>query len=260
MSQQVKGNRLMGKVAIITGAGSGIGAATSQLFAREGAKVVVTDIGKLAAEKVARGLKKDGGEATAARVDVTCKDEIDKVVRDVLAHWGKIDILVNCAGIGSLGWFIESDETMWDSTIAVNLKGTMLFTHAVLPSMVQRRYGKIINVASITGKMGGGMLAVYSASKAGVSGFTKALAREVARYRINVNDICPGTIDTPLFAQDAQDAKNAPELLEKYVRGTAFRRTGRPEEVAAAVLFLASDEAEFITGHSLVVDGGTTMI
>lgn len=178
-------------------------------------------------------------------------------MRDVLARWGKIDILVNCAGTGDIGWFIESDETTWDRIIAVNLKGTMLFTHAVLPSMVEHKYGKIINIASIAGKTGAVMQVSYSASKAGVIGFTKALAREVARHRINVNDICPGPIDTPLYDQIRE---LDPELQKKYTRGVAQRRMGRPEELAAASLFLASDECEFITGHSLVVDGGSTMI
>jgi len=249
--------KLTDKVAIITGGGSGIGAATSRLFAKEGAKVAVTDVDGVAAKKIAKGIEAEGGQAIAAKVDVTSKGEIAKIVADVLARWGKVDILVNCAGIGDMGWFIESDETSWDRTLAVNLKGTMLFTHAVLPSMVEHKYGKIVNIASIAGKMGSWKQVAYSASKAGVDGFTKALAREVARYRINVNDICPGPVDTPMFAQigDA-DA----ELQKKYVRGVAQRRMGRPEELAAAALFLASDDCEFVTGHSLVVDGGTSMI
>ena len=257
MSAQDKGNRLIDKVAIITGGGSGIGAATCRLLAKEGAKVVVTDMDEAAAERVARELEQERGQALAAKVDVVCKEEIHKVVRDVLARWGKIDILVNCAGTGDIGWFIDSDETTWDRIIAVNLKGTMLFAHAVLPSMVERKYGKIINIASIAGKMGAVMQVPYSASKAGVSGFTKALAREVARHRINVNDICPGPVDTPLYGQIGD---LNPELQKKYLRGVAQRRMGRPEELAAAVLFLASDECEFVTGHSLVVDGGSTMI
>ena len=257
MSSQINSSKLEDKVAIITGGGSGIGAATSRLFAKEGAKVAVTDVDEAAAETVAKGLEAEGRQAIAAKVDVTRKEEIDGVVRDVLARWGKIDILVNCAGTGDIGWFIDSDETMWDRVIAVNLKGTMLFAHAVLPTMIQHKYGKIINIASIAGKMGAGRQVAYSASKAGVSGFTKALAREVARYRINVNDICPGPVDTPMFAQMADTEA---ELQKKYVRGVPQRRMGRPEELAAAALFLASDDCEFVTGHSLVVDGGTTMI
>lgn len=254
MSAQVKDNKLKDKVAIVTGGGSGIGAATARLFAKEGAKVIVTDIDEPATKKVAKELEEGGAQVIAAKVDVSRKEEVDKVVRDVLARWGKIDILVNCAGAGGIGLFIQSNEAMWDKVIAVNLKGTMLFTHAVLPSMVERKYGKIINIASTAGKVGAGMQVAYSASKAGVSGFTKALAREVARYRINVNDICPGPVDTPMFGQ------MDPELQKKYVRGVAQRRMGKPEELAAAVLFLASDDCQFVTGHSLVVDGGTTMI
>jgi len=203
VNAQANGNKLIDKVAIITGGGSGIGAATSRLFAKEGANVVVTDIDEAAAERVARELEQEGGQALAAKVDVTSKEEINNTVREVLARWGKIDILV------------------------------------------------------IAGKIGAGMQVPYSASKAGVCGFTKALAREVARHRINVNDICPGPIDTPMYGQIGD---LNPELQKKYVRGVAQRRMGRPEELAAAVLFLASDECEFITGHSLVVDGGSTMI
>ncbi len=257
MNMEVKGKKLTGRVAIITGGGSGIGAATARLFATEGAKVVVADIDKEATERVVRDIEQMGGQAVAARLDVTCNDDIRKAVQDVIALWGKIDILVNCAGTGDIGWFINSDVETWDRIIAVNLRGTMFFTHAVLPSMVERKYGKIINIASIAGKVGAGMQVVYSASKGGVIGFTKALAREVARYNINVNDICPGPIDTPLYRSiGALD----PELQKKYVKGSAQRRMGRPEEIAAAALFLASEECEFITGHSLVVDGGTTMI
>jgi 2-hydroxycyclohexanecarboxyl-CoA dehydrogenase len=250
--------KLIDKVAIVTGGGSGIGRDTSRLFARQGAKVVVADKDKPAAERVTKEIKEEGGQAIVAEVDVTRKDEIDRLVRDVLTRWEKVDILVNCAGIGGgLDWFIESNERTWDEIIGVNLKGTILFTHAVLPSMIKRRYGKIINIASAAGVVGAGRQVVYSASKGGVIGFTKALAREVARYRINVNDVCPGPIDTPMFEQAR---KEAPEYAERLVRGTAWRRMGRPEEVAAVILFLASDESEFITGHSLLVDGGTTMI
>ena len=257
MSPQRNGRKLEDKVAIITGGGSGIGAATSRLFAKEGAKVAVTDVNEVAAEEVAKGIEADGGRAMAAKVDVTSRDEIDKAVGDVLARWGKIDILVNCAGTGGdTRWFIETAETTWDTIIAVNLKGTMLFTHAVLPTMVEHRYGKIVNIASIAGRIGQARVVAYSASKAGVIGFTKALAREVARHRINVNDICPGPTDTPMFGQMGD---LDPELQKKYVKGVAQRRMGRPEELAAAALFLVSDDCEFVTGHSLVVDGGILM-
>jgi len=249
--------KLLDKVAIVTGGGSGIGAATCRLFAREGAKVAVTDINEEHAISIAKEIENFGVEAIAARVDVTDKEQIKKLVQEVLTRWKRIDILVNCAGGGDIGFFIHSDEALWDRIIAVNLKGTMLFTHAVLKNMMEQKYGKIINIASIAGKVGAGMQVPYSAAKAGVCGFTRALAREVARYNINVNDVCPGPIDTPMYGMIAT---RDPELQKKYVQGVAQKRMGKPEEVAAAVLFLAADDCLFITGHSLVVDGGSSMI
>jgi len=257
MSGRERSDRLKDKVAIVTGGGSGIGAATSRLFAKEGAKVAVADLDEESAARIAREVEEAGGQAVAAKVDVTSREEIDRVVHDILERWGKIDILVNSAGMGELEWFLDGDEDTWDKLIAVNLKGTMLFCRVVLPSMVERRYGKIINVASAAGKIGAGMQVVYSAAKAGVDGFTKSLAREVARYRINVNVICPGPTDTPMFNVLSEDN---PKLKEMLIQATAQKRIGSPEEQAAAALFLASDEAEFVTGHSLLVDGGTTMI
>jgi len=257
MDTQIKTNRLRERVAIITGGGNGIGAATCRLFAKEGAKIVVADADDLAASKITKEIQEYGGQAIALKVDVTNKKEIRGTVQEVLEQWATIDILVNCAGMGTLGRFVDSDEGMWDRVIAVNLKGTMLFTHAVLPTMIDRNQGTIINISSIAGRMGGRMLAAYSASKAGVIGFTKALAREVAEYGVRVNDICPGTIDTDMFGNDAE---RNPQLQRQYLRGVAMNRMGMPEEVAAAALFLASDESSFITGHSLVVDGGTIMV
>ncbi len=179
---------------------------------------------------------------------------MDQLVQDVLDRWGQIDILVNNAGFGEVKWFIDTDESMWDKTIAVNLKGPMFFSQAVLPDMIKRKSGKIINIASTGGKMGGAMLAIYSATKAGVSAFSKALAREVARHNIHVNDICPGPIETPMF-------NSMPQQLQKgSMASLTIKRLGQPEEIAAAVFFLASDDSSFITGHSLMVDGGQSMI
>lgn len=257
MNAESKSGKLRDKVAIVTGGGSGIGAATSRLFAKEGAKVVVADMDELAAKKVAKEIDEKGEQAIATKVDVSSKDEIVRTVQDTLSRWGKIDILVNCAAIGESILFIQHDDSTWDKIYEVNLKGTMLFTRAVLPNMIERKYGKIISIASLAGKTGAGMQVVYSASKGGVDAFTKALAREVARFNINVNDICPGPVDTPMFAHLAD---SNPELPKRFVQGTAQRRMGRPDELAAGVLFLASDDCEFITGHSLIIDGGTSMI
>jgi len=257
MTAEKSGPRLKSRVAIITGAGSGIGAATARLFAREGAIVVATDMDGAAAERIEKEIISEKDEALSAKVDVTSKEEILQTVKQVLNQYGRIDILVNSAGTGDIGLFIDSDEVSWDRVININLKGTMFFTQAVLPAMIEQKYGKIINIASIAGVVGAGMQVAYSASKGGVIGFTKALAREVARQGICVNDICPGPTDTPLYSMINTVF---PGLQEKYVRGTAQRRMGKPEELAAAALFLASDECNFITGHSLVVDGGSSMI
>ncbi len=246
--------RLADKIAFVTGGGSGIGEAVCKLFAAEGAMVAVSDINKQTAEKVAQEIVKSGGKAKAYELDVTSGAGVKAVVADILGAWQRIDILVNNAGGGVEALFLESTESMWDKVIALNLKGTLLPTHAVLPSMIEQKYGKIINISSLAGKIGqGGHGLVYSACKAGVDVFAKALARDVARYNINVNSICPGTIDTPLL-------RSVPGLLEKMTRRIPLRKIGNPEEVACAALYLASSESNYITGHSMPVDGGLSMI
>ena len=259
MNAEIKSGKLIDKVAIVTGAGSGIGAAIARLFAKEGARVVVAELNEETAKKTAKEIEQGGGQAVAAKVDVSCKEEVDKVVRDALAHWGKIDILINNAGVPDLNWFMfmESGEKTWDRIIAVNLKGTLLFTHAVLPSMAEQKYGKIVNISSTAGKLGQATQAVYSATKGGICAFSKALAKEVARYQITVNDICPGPIDTPMSRLGGDID---PKGWASYLKSTPLRRVGEPEEIAAAALFLASGDADFITSHSLVVDGGFTSI
>jgi 2-hydroxycyclohexanecarboxyl-CoA dehydrogenase len=254
MTKESMSDKLKGKVAIVTGSGSGIGAASARRLAKEGARVAVVDLDGSAAEKVAQEINDAGGQAMWKQVDVSSKQDVDQLVQDVLDRWEQIDILVNNAGFGEVQWFIDTDESMWDKTIAVNLKGTMFFSQAVLPDMIKRKSGKIINIASTGGKLGGAMLAIYSATKAGVSAFSKALAREVARHNINVNDICPGPIDTPMF-------NSMPQQLQKgSMASITIKRLGQPEEIASAVFFLASDDSSFITGHSLMVDGGQSMI
>ena len=231
--------KLEGKIAIVTGSSKGIGKAIALRFAREGAKVMVCSRILSDCEKVVDEIGENGGQGIAIKVDVANSEEIYTAVRDVLARWGKIDILVNNAGIGPTEWFIKGDEREWDKIIAINLKGTIVFTHAVLPGMVERRYGKIINISSTAGKIGNPRQAVYSASKGGIIAFTKSLAREFARYQININDICPGLTDTPGIDHHAR--KPDPEYFAKLEQGVPWKRIGQPEEVAAAALFLASD-------------------
>ena len=205
---------------------------------------------------VAKESGKDTSHVTAVRMDVSSSKEVNAAVQAILARWGRIDILVNCAAIHRDEWFVEGDEGMWDLLMAVNLKGTFLPTKAVLPTMIEQRYGRIINFASAAGKVGSEREVVYSATKGGVIAFTKALAREVARYGININVICPGPIETPMLLDLY---KTMPKIASIWESIIPLRRTGKPEEVAETVLFLAS-RAGYITGQPISVDGGWTMV
>ncbi len=247
-------NGLAGKVALVTGAGSGIGRAIALRLATEGARVAVTDLDPEAARKVAGDA---AGGALALRLDVTDATSIRDAVEETERALGPIDVLVNNAGWDKVEPFIESDPATWDRLIAINLKGPLLCTRAVLQGMIARRSGRIVSIASDAGRVGSSGEAVYSAAKAGVIAFSKTLAREVARHGINVNVVAPGPTDTPLFAGIARDN---PKLGQALERAIPLGRLARPEEIAAAVAFLASDDASYVTGQTLSVSGGLTMI
>lgn len=241
------------RVSIVTGGGGGIGEAISKQMAHEGAHVVVADIAIEQAKKVANEIGLKGGKATAQVVDVTQSQNVDQMIKDVIRNIGDIDILVNNAGGSSKEkdiFFWDSNEENWDWTISLNLKGVRNCTRAVINNMIQRRTGKIINIASISGVIGTISKVEYSAAKAGVIGFTKALAKEVASYGVNVNSVSPGPIATPLFF------KNTEEFRETIRKGVLLGRLGKPEEIANMVVFLSSDKANFITGQNFIVDGG----
>jgi 2-hydroxycyclohexanecarboxyl-CoA dehydrogenase len=241
------------QVAIVTGGASGIGQATAHRLAGEGATVVIADVNGEGAGRVATSISEGGGRAIALQVDVTDAPGVRAMTEQAIAAFGKIDILVSNAGWDRAGPFADTDEELWDRVIAINYRGHLATCHAALPYMRERGRGRIVTVASDAGRVGSSGEVVYSGAKGAVIAFTKGLAREVARYGINVNCVAPGLVDTPLLA-------GMPEkLIAAIVRSIPLRRTGVPEEIAAAICFLASDDAAYITGQTLSVNGGLNM-
>jgi 2-hydroxycyclohexanecarboxyl-CoA dehydrogenase len=238
-------------IAVVTGAGSGIGRATAIRLASDGFAVAVADLNLAAAKETASAI---GG--TPVEVDVSDIAAVRHMVQTVEQCLGPIDVLVNNAGWDRIGPFIDSDEALWDRLLAVNLKGPIACSHAVLPGMIERRQGRIVCVASDAGRVGSSGEVVYSATKGGVIAFAKALAREVARHGILVNCVAPGPTDTPFL----QGFGGNERILEAMTKATPLRRLARPEEIAAAISFLASADAGFITGQTLSVNGGLTML
>lgn len=250
--------RLTGKVAIITGAGSGIGRASAGAFAREGAKVVVADINELAAQAAAEAIARLGGEALALKVDVTSSTDCERTVDSALKRFGKLDVLFNNAGINHAAKVHETTEADWDRVMAVNIKGIFLCSKFAIPVMVRNGGGSIINAASPAGIVGLRGLAAYCASKGAVISLSKNMALDYAPYQIRVNYICPGVIDTPMTEAVIATHADPDAFREEYSGMRPLGRFGLPEEIANAALFLASDESSFMTGASIVVDGGFT--
>ena len=245
--------KLAGKVALVTGAAQGIGKAVALLLARNGADIVVSDINLEKAEETAKEVQALGRKALATKVDVATLGDVEKMVEAILVQFGKVDILVNNAGIARDKLILRMTEEDWDAVLNINLKGTFNCTKAVVRHMSKQRSGKIVNIASVVGEMGNAGQGNYAASKAGVIGFTKTIAREFAQRGINVNAIAPGYIETPMT--DALPDK-AKEELKRLI---PMDRLGKPEDVAEAVLFLVSEASSYITGHVLNVNGGIYM-
>ncbi len=250
---------LAGKTAIVTGGASGIGKAICMRLAQEGSRVGIFDLNGEGAEATAVDIRRAGGEAFAHTVDVADYGAVADAVRAFEGEAGATDILVNNAGWDRLVNFVETDLPFWDKVIAINLLGPLNLHHVVLPGMVQRAGGKVVNIASDAGRVGSSGEAVYSACKGGLIAFTKTMAREMARSGINLNVICPGPTDTPLFASVAADSEVGAKIAEGLKRAIPMRRLGRPEDIPGAVAFLASEDANFITGQVLSISGGLTM-
>jgi 3-oxoacyl-[acyl-carrier protein] reductase len=245
--------KLAGKVALVTGAAQGIGKAVSLLLARNGADIIVSDVNLEKGEETAKEVQTLGRKALAIKADVARIEDVEKMVEAIVAQFGHVDILVNNAGIARDKLILRMTEEDWDAVLNINLKGTFNCTKAVVRHMSKQRSGKIVNIASVVGEMGNAGQGNYAASKAGVIGFTKTIAREFAQRGINVNAIAPGYIETPMT--DALPDK-AKEELKRLI---PMDRLGKPEDVAEAVLFLVSESANYITGQVLNVNGGIYM-
>ncbi|MDP3093788.1 MAG: SDR family NAD(P)-dependent oxidoreductase [bacterium] len=246
---------LKNKVALVTGARRGMGKVDALMMAKQGAKVAVTDIDLKECQAVVDEIIKQGGEAAAWKMDVTDKAEIDRVFDEVIKSWGRLDILVNNAGVYLSKMAMDMTEADWDKTLDINLKGQFFCAQRAAREMAKNKWGRIINIASIaSGQVGVGVMASshYTASKGGIIGMSETLALEWASLGINVNVIAPGAIDTPMI----QEAGMSKEAMDAFLAGIPLKRIGKSEEIAAMVVFLASEEASYITGATFVVDGG----
>jgi len=245
---------LKDRIAFVTGGARGIGRAISERLAREGTRVAIADIDAAGAHRAAAEI---GAGAVGFELDVTDSASVRAAVGAAIAHFGRIDALINNAGWDKVEPFIKASEETWDKVLAINLRGPIAVTRAVLDGMIERRAGWIVSISSDAGRLGSSGEVVYSAAKAGVIGFSKALAREVARHGIHVNVVCPGPTNTPLLAQVGADN---PSLVQALAKAVPFRRIGEPDDIAGAVAFLISDDAAFITGQTISVSGGMSMV
>ncbi|MDH5747730.1 MAG: SDR family oxidoreductase [Rhodospirillales bacterium] len=242
------------KVAVVTGAASGIGNATARKLAGAGAHVVLADINKETGEKAAADMTAEGMSAKYIPIDVTDAASIEAFRDQALAWQPGVDIIANVAGWGHIEPFVKNTPEFWRKIVDLNLMGPIAVTRALIDGMIERESGKIINIASDAGRVGSLGETVYSAAKGGVIAFTKSLAREMARYNVTVNCVCPGPTDTPLLAAEPE------KFLEAFKRATPMRRFAKPEEIADAILFFADDTSSFVTGQVLSVSGGLTMV
>lgn len=245
------------RMAFITGAGSGIGREISKKLASRNINVIVADINLKNAEETVSLIEKSGFEARAVHCDVTKLEIVKKAVEESVNYYHRIDILVNNAGWDKVEPFLKSDPSTWKRIIDINLLGQIHTSKEILPLMIENGYGKVVNIASDAARVGSSGEAVYSAAKGGVIAFTKTIAREMARHKLNINCIAPGPADTPLFQEIGSYNEGIAGALEKAI---PFRRLAQPEDIASAVAYFVSEEAGYITGQTLSVNGGLTMV
>ncbi len=247
------------RVALVTGGGSGIGREICRALAADGRRVAAADINTDGAAETARMINEAGGTALGVEIDVTSTDSVVDARLTVLDQLGEVEVLVNCAGWDDFMPFVTTTEDFWDRVIEINYKGVLRTVHTCLPSMIEARWGRIVNIASDAARVGSSLEAVYSGAKGGVISFTKTIAREVARSGITSNVVCPGPTDTPLLAGIAAASDDGDKVIGAMARAVPMKRVGQPEEVASGVVYFASENAGFATGQTLSVSGGLTM-
>jgi 2-hydroxycyclohexanecarboxyl-CoA dehydrogenase len=246
-------------VTLVSGGARGIGRASALALAGAGWPVAVADVLEEQAEQVAQEIRSSGGHALALRMDVTDSDAVDAAAAGARDALGPIEVLVNCAGWDEFRPFLATDEAFWRRVVAINYEGCLRTSAAVLPSMAERGWGRIVNVSSDAALVGSAQEAVYAGAKAAVIAFTKTVAREFARQGVTANVVCPGPTDTDMLQNMLSSTPDAERLVQALTRAVPMRRLGRPQEVAQAIAFLASEQAGYITGQTLSVSGGLTM-
>lgn len=246
-----------GRVALVTGAGRGMGRGIAERLAADGHRVVIVDLSSSDAQDVAAALQESGAEALGIEGDVTDSASVAAAVGEAQSRFGSVDVLVNCAGWDDLMGFLDTDEALWHRLVDINFMGPLRFAHAVLPGMVERQWGRVVNIASDAGRVGSMQESVYSGAKGGLIAFTKTLAREFARHSITANSVCPGPTDTPGLREAV--AEGGDNVIASMSKGVPMRRLGTPQDVAAAVSFFAREDTNYVTGQTLSVSGGLTM-
>jgi 2-hydroxycyclohexanecarboxyl-CoA dehydrogenase len=247
-------------VALVSGGGRGIGEAIAGALAADGLAVAVADIRAAEAETTVAAIRARGGTAVAVELDITSPDSVGAGLATIRDELGEVDVLVNNAGWDELKPFVDTDEAFWDRIIEINFKGALRLTHAVLPGMIERGWGRLINIGSDAGRVGSSLESVYSGAKGGIIAFTKTVAREVARHGVTANAVCPGPTNTPMLKEIvSKQGGEGDKVIAAMVRAVPMKRLAEPHEIAVAVRFFAREDAGYVTGQTLSVSGGLTM-